>query len=69
MIRMIPIEPIFKLILKDQNFKTFPIIKPKIESMITLVIKLNFIETTPAVITIEINIDKKGFFDFGFYSN
>jgi hypothetical protein len=69
MIRMIPIEPIFKLILKDQNFKTFPMINPKIESMITFVIKLNFMATTPAVKTIAIKTDKKGFLDLGFSSN
>ena len=62
MITIIPIEPILRFIPKDQKFKMLPMISPKMDRIITLVIKLKFIATTTVVNNQEINNDKKGFF-------
>ena len=58
MMTMIPTDPILRLAPKDQNFKRLPMSSPKMESIITLVIKLKFIATTPAVTNAAINTDK-----------
>ena len=58
MITIIPIEPILRLMPKDQNFKIFPITNPKIESIITLTIKSNSNQTTVPVINTAISIDQ-----------
>ena len=58
MMTIIPIEPILRLIPKDQNFKTLPMTKPKIESMITLMIKSNSNQTTVPVINTPISKDQ-----------